>query len=273
MKKKYLTLLVAGMLVSLAQAQKASDIFINTDVFVQLVFKSPIQSIKTGAPDMIVTDFQENSLTLQAISTEVKTNLVVKTSDGLYYSYMVKSEEDVDKVKLFYEVEGKEAVNFKEVTETKNKKDASEKFNSQEVAERILNMRGGIKNKNEADYKQIYLKIKGIYSYEEKMYFLFEMRNESNINYKIEKLQYVTLPIEKGKKRIQSEEKEYIPLYYYNFSDILEKNSKRSIVAVFNKFTLNNDKQLEVVFNENGGERTVRLYIKSDWLSKARLIN
>lgn len=252
-----------------------TEIPVSTEMFVQLVFKSPIQNVKSGNPEKLLTEYSENSLTMQAIQSDFRTNIMVKTADGLYYSFIIKGTEDKN-ICLFYQIGVQVAANSTAgdtTIGTVTRKEQISNISNQEVAEKIYGQRGFIKSRNIADYKKIFLMIKGIYSYQDKLYFLMELSNDSNINYQVDKLRFATLPIDKSKKRIQSDEREYEPLFYHNQVSEIKGRTSISTVVVFNKFTLNNNKNLEITLTEDKGERTVRLVVPSDWISSARDFN
>lgn len=266
---------IVALLLSVLQANAQIEIPVSTEMFVQLVFKSPIQSVKSGNPEKLLTEYTDNSLTLQAIFDDFRTNISVKTADGLYYSYIVKGTEE-KKIKLFYQIATQQAVNLTTTevpteTTTSEKKNSIEKaVSNQDVAEKLYDQKGFIRSRNIADYKRISLKVKGIYVSQNKLYFLMEFSNDSNIGYRVERIRFATMPIDKSKKRIQSDEREYEPLFFYNHISEIKEKATISTVAVFNKFTLNDNKNLEITLIENEGERTVRLIIPNSWISDAR---
>ncbi len=268
-------------------AQK--KIAINTEMFVQIIFETSIQSVKTGAPDLVLTDFEDNSLNIQSLKgyTELdengelnnnnfKTNISVKTTDGLFFSFIVENKPNIDK--LFYNVERKQAMNFKNKIYTPNKSTSSKKNNSKQVitnktiVDKIIEEKGYIRNRNTKKYKKIFFSIRGVYVEKEKLYFLFNIKNKSNINYKIDNISFVSVPISNAKRKVNSEGKECRPLFFYKSLDNIASKTNKNIVAVFNKFTINNEKKLEVTLSEVNGERTIKLIINSKFISDARKI-
>ena len=140
----------------------------------------------------------------------------------------------------------------------------------QEVAQTIYNYDGFIKTRNSANYRNMYVTLKGVYIDKGKLFFLFKLANKSTIDYNIERFQFFTMPIKKDKKRIENEEKEYIPLFYYKNLTELKAKSEETVVIVFDQFTLNDQKKIQITMTENGGERTVRLDIDSQKIVEAK---
>lgn len=242
---------------------------IGTNVFVQLVFKSIVQVVRSGAPDMAMVRNEDNVVTIQALAEGVNSNISVKTADGLYYSYRIVSNESND-IPLFYEVPIADAVNaHSKLVENPNKK-IVEKMSEQEITQTIYNYDGFIKDRNSANYRNIYITLKGVYIDKGKLFFLFKLANKSTINYKIERFQFFTMPIKRDKKLIENEEKEYVPLFYYKGLTDIQAKSEEIVVFVFEQFTLNDQKKIQVTMTENGGERTVRLDIDSKKIIQAK---
>lgn len=244
-------------------------IFIGSNVFVQLVFKSAVQVVRSGAPDMALVRNEDNVVTIQALQEGVSSNISVKTADGLYYSYRIISEDNKE-IPLFYEVPISDAVNGQTKLIEDEKKKIVEKMSIQEVAQTIYGYEGYIKNRNTTNYRNIHITVRGVYVDKGKLFFLFSLTNKSNIDYKIERFQFFTMPLKKSKKRIENEQKEYVPLFYYKNITEVKAKSEEVIVAVFEQFTLNDEKKIEVTMTENGGERTVRLDIDSKKVVEAK---
>lgn len=251
------------------RVEKTKIIYINPNVFVELVFKSIVQVVRSGVPDMVLVKNEDNVVTIQALQEGVNSNISIKTADGLYYSYRIISASKTE-IPLFYEVPIADAVNGQTKLIEDEKKKIVEKMSEQEVAQTIYGYDGYIKNRNTSNYRNIHLYIKGIYIDKGKLFFLFNLANKSNIDYKIERFQFFTMPLKKSKKRIENEQKEYVPLFYYKNITEVKAKSEEVIVAVFEQFTLNDEKKIEVTMTENGGERTVRLDIDSKKVVEAK---
>lgn len=249
----------------------SKTILISSNVFVQLVFKSAVQVVRSGAPDMALVRNEDNVVTIQALQEGVNSNISVKTADGLYYSYRIISEDNQE-IPLFYEVSISEAVNGQTKLIEDEKKKIVEKMSVQEVAQTIYGYEGYIKNRNTANYRNIHIQINGVYIDKGKLFFLLKLENKSNLNYKIETLQFATVPLQKTKKRVESEEREYKPLFFYKPLTEIKAKSQEIVVAVFDQFTLNDQKKLEIRMNEESGERAVRLDIDSKKIVEAKNI-
>lgn len=280
---KKLLFLAIALFATALQAQESKNektvtIDVNTDMFVQIVFKTPVQSLRVGMPNVVEAQYNDNIITVQALVEELKTNLTVKTSDGMYYSFILKGTTEIPR--LFYEITPLQAVNAAAPILMGKIPDKSEKGDNKKqelttpksIDEKVLDKSGYLSNRNVAEYRKVELSINGVYINNGKLYFLMQVRNRSNIRYNVNKLSFATASIKKAKKQIDAEEQEFEPLYFYpEFTEIKPKG-KVKFVAVFNKFTLNSDKEMEITLTEQDGERVVRLLIDTETISNAENI-
>lgn len=153
-------------------------------------------------------------------------------------------------------------------TEIKEVVEVPEKPQYEITAEKVLKQKGFINNRNSAAIRGVEGFVKGVYSGNGKIYVLLEIDNRSNINYDIESSVFVTSPIEKRGRLIDTEEKTFIPIYS-NQPDTINKKTKQKLVYVFDKFTISEDKTLHFVLNESEGERTLTLEVKPKYILEA----
>lgn len=133
------------------------------------------------------------------------------------------------------------------------------------TAEKLLGTKGWINNRNSALINGIEGFVKGVYSGTGKIYVLLEVDNRSNINYDIESAIFITAPVERNGKLIDTEEKTFSPIFS-NQPESISKNTKKKLVYVFDKFTISGNKTLHFVLNEIDGERSLTLEIKPKWI-------
>lgn len=133
------------------------------------------------------------------------------------------------------------------------------------TAEKLLGTKGWIHNRNSALVNGIEGFVKGVYSGTGKIYVLLEIDNRSNINYDIESAIFITAPVEKNGKLIDTEEKSFSPIFS-NQPESIAKKSKQRLVYVFDKFTISGSKTLHFIMNEIDGERTLTLEVKPKWI-------
>lgn len=271
MKQIILTVLLVLGVTAQAQNEKAITLEINTEMFVQVVFKSPIQNFKVGMPNLVEAQSNGNTLTVQALDAELKTNLTVGTADGMFYSFILKGTTAIPQ--LFFEISKTQALNFEggAISENVSRKERRQVEESQKsVDEKVLEQKGYITSRNTAEYRKIILSLKGIYINSGKLYFLMEIDNKSNIKYDINSLDFITSAKKKSKKQVEAEEQRFEQLYFYQELTDIAPKGKVKFVAVFEKFTLNSDKEMEITLSEKGGERVVRLSVSSETIANAK---
>lgn len=152
----------------------------------------------------------------------------------------------------------------------KKKKQVEESQKSAD--EKVLDEKGYITSRNSSEFRKITLTIKGVYVNAGKLYFFMEINNRSNIKYDVNKLTFLTSAKRKNKKQVEAEEQEFEPLYFFRELNDIPANSKVSFVAVFEKFTLNNDKEMQISLSEKNGERMVQLVINTEIITNAQNI-
>ncbi len=141
----------------------------------------------------------------------------------------------------------------------------------EKIAQKVLKNGGFIKNRNSDLVRGMEGFVKGVYSGNRKIFVLVEIDNRSNINYDIESAIFVTAPIKKNGRLLDTDEKTFIPIYT-NQPETISRKSNQKIVYVFDKFTIADDKKLLFVMNETDGERTVTLDIKPSYIINAEFV-
>ena len=264
-----ISLLLQGVLQ--AQEQQYTEVFIHDNMFVQLVFESPIVSYKIGTAEALNVEQNSNNLTLQSIRMEDDTNLTVQTADNYYYAFILKHTKTTPK--LFYEIKKQQAQNFykMELAENMSRKERKEtEEKSRTFLDIVLMQRGYINSHNKADKKKMSIENLGIYVNQEKLYFLFKVKNRSNINYEVNKLLFMSSSRMHRKKQIKPEEVEYNYSFIKPDFKNVNPKSEQKFVVVFDKFTLNDNKDLLCMLSELNGERVLEFAIPSERISDAR---
>lgn len=150
----------------------------------------------------------------------------------------------------------------------------------EKTAQRILKKKGWINNRNSALVRGIEGFVKGVYSANGKIFVLLEIANRSNINYDLQSISFITSPIKEKKPKngfqpeqnFDTQEKIFLPIWS-NQPETIAKKVTQKMIFVFDKFTINENKRLNVVLSENEGERTITLEIKPSYILGAEYIN
>lgn len=140
------------------------------------------------------------------------------------------------------------------------------------IAEKILRKKGWISNRNSFYTRGMLGFIKGVYSADKKIFVLAEFKNNTNINYDVESISFLSNPVKNSVKQIEADEKIYQPVYNTE-AEVINKKSSKKVVFVFEKFTIADDKNIILIMNELEGERTISLEIKPKYISNAEFTN
>lgn len=121
---------------------------------------------------------------------------------------------------------------------------------------------GVIKNKFE-------LSMANLYVHENFMFFVFDMKNRSYIDYDIEFIKCFQRDLKKSKNAI-SQETVIEPIYQKDFETKIMGKSTNRLILGFNKFTIPDDKIFEIEMYEKNGGRHMKLAISNEYILSAK---
>lgn len=114
--------------------------------------------------------------------------------------------------------------------------------------------------------KKIQLYLMNIIYDRNELYFVFELKNNSGIDYDINFINFA-VDLRKRSKKSSAQQITKEPLYSYTVPTKVPRKDKNRMVYVFDKFSLANTKMLCVEVNENKGERNLFLNIDSNTIN------
>lgn len=148
----------------------------------------------------------------------------------------------------------------------------TEKPEYEKTAEKLIKKKGWINNRNSALMRGVEGFVKGVYSANGKIFVMLEISNRSNINYDIQNISFITSPIKKKGVDFDTEEKIFLPIFS-NQPETISKKTTQKLVFVFDKFTINENKTLYAIVDENEGERSLKLEVKPTYILSAEYVN
>lgn len=148
----------------------------------------------------------------------------------------------------------------------------TEKPEYEKTAEKLMKKKGWINNRNSALVRGVEGFVKGVYSANGKIFVMLEISNRSNINYDIHTISFITSPVKKKGVDFDTEEKIFLPIFS-NQPETIAKKTTQKLVFVFDKFTINENKTLYAIVDENEGERSLKLKIKPSYILGAEYAN
>ena len=247
---------------------------------VHVIFPSAIRYVDLGSADLLAAkaDGTENVLRVKAAAKGFKqeTNISVITEDGSYYVFNVKYADEPVKLSV-------EMTDFLHPDNTENRPGnelpvymsdlgSESPFLVKLIEETVYkNNQTKIRHIGSQSFGIEYL-LKGIYSYNDLLFFHLQMKNKSNVSFNTD---YITFKVvdKKVAKRTAIQEQVVTPLRSYNQVTAVAGSHEERTVFVLPKFTLPNDKQFVIEITEKDGGRNQKLMVENTDLVRAEAIN
>lgn len=234
-----------------------------------IIFKSPIKSVDLGSKDIIADKASavDNVLRVKASSIGFnETNFSVMTADGQFYSFVVNYNEYPTMLALDLSVNDDGVVQQK--ARSVNQKGTVVNFSGvntsqQEIVQNcsyIMEQHRRVKHVGINQY-DIQASLRGLYYKDNVLYYKIGVKNKSNINYDLDFIRFFIVD-KTVAKETSHQELEAVPLYVYNQPLVIIPGRKTiEKVFVFQKFTIPDDKVVQVVMGEKNGGRTLTFTI------------
>lgn len=240
-----------------------------------LIFPAGIRYVDIGSEYLIAgkAEDAENVLRIKAALRDFKeeTNFSVITNDGRFYNFNVGYNSSP--ATLNYDL-----LQMQKSTDRENGNDVLfEELGSNAPSLTGLLMQS-IYKKNKrvirhigAESYGIQFLLKGIYIHNGLFYLHTELRNKSNVPFKID---FVTFKVidKKLVKRTVIQEKTLVPIRIYKPLDEIAGNAAEQNVFLLDQFTISDDKALIIEIFEKNGSRQQALRVQNADLVRASLI-
>lgn len=236
------------------------SVAINSDNITEMFFPTDVLYLRQGNEEVFGVEYYNNmvkvgttfehfpSSNLFVVDKELNTYEITLAKDyALTYSY---NFDDGRKYIANVEVNSDEMHNL--ISKLRTKK-------------RNIFSVGLIKDKFEISLANLY--VDGDF-----MFFVFDIRNFSNIDYDIDFLRCLLRDMKKSKNAIQ-QEVQYDPVDQQDFQKKILGKSQNRFVLAFKKFTIPDDKVFEIEIFEKGGGRHLKLSILNEYILSAELLN
>lgn len=245
-----------------------------------IIFKSPIRSVDLGSKDIIADKASavDNILRIKASSIGFnETNFSVMTADGQFHSFVVNYNEFPTMLALDLSINEDGLVQQK--ARSVNQKGTVVSFagvntSQQEIVQnctQIMEQRRRVRHVGINQY-DILASLRGLYYKDNVLYYKIGVKNKSNINYDLDFIRFFIID-KTVAKETSHQELEVVPLYVYNQPLVIIPGQKIvEKVFVFQKFTIPNDKVVQVIMGEKNGGRTITFTVANqDILDAATL--
>ena len=253
---------------------------ITYDKTVHVIFPSPIKYVDLGSTNLIAgkADAAENVIPVKGAKKHFRgeTNMSVITEDGNFYTFNVRYADEP----LLLNVE---MCDFIHDGETVNRPNNAMEIYLQELGNESPRLvRLIMKSVHRQDKRRVrhigckrfgvQFLLRGLYTHNDLLYFHTQLRNETNVPFDVDFIQFKI--VDKQVSRRTAQQETFIePLRSYNNLTRIDGRSSGHMVYAFGKITIPDDKRLQVdVFEKNGG-RHQRFTIENSDLVDARLID
>jgi len=240
-------------------------LYANETKNVALFFPSPIRQGIVGS-DFFVFSFNRDIpqyFGLLQAQPGKESNLLVITTDGSIYSYIIKYKAKLTRVNYFVEPQnsiGKEDRKKDTLAPIAVKPIAAISLSHMKaLSAQLLKHKQGIGHLTKRNYG-IKLTTKNIVFDKEHLYFVFEIENKSGLDYDVDFLEVAVQSRAKGKRK-SSQRIVKQPLYKHQFPKKVKKGERVRFVYVLSKYSLSNNNRVVVQLHEAQGERDLKLKI------------
>lgn len=232
------------------------------------LFPTKIEFYKVSLePHFVLIENEGENLFVQLMTLDIpEANLIIKTIDGEFYNLIIKPSKAPEK--LAYILGNSNKSDGEQRGQNYN---VTTKENPEDISKKILSEKPYIRSRNTATKGKMYMYIKGTYVRDSYYFVRVEYQNKSNINYKIDKTNFYISEVVTSKDR-STDILSLSPIYMFNNSNEIVGKSSNEVIYVFDKFTIDENKNLIIETLEKGGDRVLHFAISEEILSNAKLI-
>jgi conjugative transposon TraN protein len=250
------------------------------DKTVHVIFPSAVRYVDLGSANIIAgkADGAENVIRVKAAvqGFETETNFSVITDEGSFYTFNVKYADEPVKLN----VEMKDFIHEGDaVNRPNNALEVYLKELGNESPKVVALIMKSIYQSDKREVKHIGSKrfgvqylLKGIYTYNNFLYFHTQLKNSSNVPFDIDFIR-LKLVDKKTVKRTAIQETVLYPIRAYPLhTEIAGRQAERTVFAL-EKFTIPDDKQLVVELFEKNGGRHQKFIVANNDIIRAKVID
>ncbi|MBE7174245.1 MAG: conjugative transposon protein TraN [Williamsia sp.] len=239
-----------------------------------LVFPFPVKSIDRGNSDILAQKSPGTDAVLQVKADHpriAQTNLTVITVNNRLYSFLVSYDSMPQHLTLVFDSAG---TGYKNVIQLDNSRKDSGLSPDLANTDEMPALARGVERKKrnrihlQTSHDRLHVYLTGIYTKYDRYYFLFRLRNRSNISYSLGSISF-TIRDAKRVKRMASQEKMVPVLYQLHTDKAIPGPGRGSWVLVTSKFTLEDRKLLDIQILEEEGGRNISFQINNRILLSA----
>ncbi|UJH91929.1 DUF4138 domain-containing protein [Antarcticibacterium sp. 1MA-6-2] len=257
----------------LAQERKILDtIFANDQKNVALFFPKPIRQGITGSDNFVFTYNREAEQyfgLLQATPGK-ESNLLVISSNGSVFSYIVKYKEQLDQLNYFVpksDTIGNEKPVISDEPEINKTgiKERDKTYYYGKFCSFLVERKQKIGRLKKRD-QDIVLSVENIVFDKEELYFVIQIENKSSLDYDLNFLNFGIETRQKGKRK-SSQTIYQKPAFQYSMPSEIKEGEAEKLVYVLPKFSLGDDRRVILELNEKNGGRNIKLKVPHKYIN------
>lgn len=240
-----------------------------------LLFPSPIRYVDLGSENLIANKAEDvgNVLRIKAgiKDFEEETNFSVITEDGKFYSFDVFYSSypdtlnyDLLKLQRQHEKEYSTEVLFEDL------KGESASLTQLLMKKLYENSKRKIKHIGNKSFG-IHFLLESLYVHEGKFYFIFNLKNKSNIPYNIDFFSFKIVD-KRNLKRTVIQDKVLTPIRKYMLSETINHQSGEKAVFLLDQLILSEDQVFEIQVFEKEGGRHQKIQVANTDLIDAQIV-
>ncbi len=262
------------------EPQQLDTIYANNTMNMALFFPSDIRQGIVGSENFVFTYNREKGQTLGLLKATKgeQSNLLVITTDGKVYSYIIKYADSLAELNRFVslfesigdEKSGRSRVSSgqdsisSQITEEEGKSIDSisvgkGKYSKEFIEKSCASLLKRPERKNIVKRKNgMSLSIKNFVYYKDLVFMQFEIKNESGIDFDVDTLE-VFKAIGNNKRKSSYQELAINPIHIYRMPEKVRHGGTARFVYVMKKFTLGDSEKVLIQANESNGSRQITL--------------
>lgn len=274
--------IIVFLLFTITVKSQEKEIFVNNNKFVTFVFPDKITKATVGS-DHYLFDFAEDGTQniglLKCIKNAEESNLVIMTDDILYsfsIAYKEKIQENIIKItpdmgillKNENPIDLKDSIHENVIENIKendyyignniiNDEVNNNNISKCQICESIAKKGKKVKKIALNNYN-IKLELDNVYYNNNKIFITATISNNSNIDYYIN---FIKTYITTIKDNSSTQYLEKNPIDLYNNKRVIKNKNHRTIIFIYDQFTIDNNKEFVFELNEHNGERNLILNV------------
>ncbi|MEM8510507.1 MAG: DUF4138 domain-containing protein [Bacteroidota bacterium] len=270
--KKIVVVIIALVWGGALEAKELDTIYANEKMNTALFFPERIRQGIVGNSNFIFTFNREDGQTLGLLKATKgeDSNLLVITTDGNVYSYIISYAEKLDVLNHFIELSeriGNENRSKPSVTKTPVsverqlvvRKEITQETKGSALSDNCQKLLQLPERKNITKRKKgVSLSIKNIVYEEDLVYLQMEIKNTSGIDFEIDALEIFKVNGNQNKKS-SYQELQLKPIEVHNLPEIVKNGGVGRFVYVLPKFTFADNEKLMIQLLESKGSRSLTL--------------